>query len=111
MMQGSRTSIGMKENNSNSLSGTASVNIDSAASPTSRLSSYCEDADSGISFSIVLYALYLSFKDFFHGRIINAHSCAINFHFSTPPYISFGAGDSHQSSSVLRASPEPQTGT
>ncbi|CAF1788495.1 hypothetical protein Bca4012_046624 [Brassica carinata] len=64
-VKGSRTSIGMKENNSNSLSGTASVNIDSAASPTSRLSSYCEDADSG---------------------------------------------DSHQSSSVLRASPEPQTG-
>ncbi|KAJ0266038.1 Calmodulin-binding transcription activator 2 [Hirschfeldia incana] len=63
-VKGSRTSIGMKENNSNSLSGTASVNIDSAASPTSRLSSYCEDADSG---------------------------------------------DSHQSSSVMRASPDPQT--
>ncbi|XP_018446094.1 calmodulin-binding transcription activator 1 isoform X3 [Raphanus sativus] len=64
-VKGSRTSIGMKENNSNSLSGSVSVNIDSAASPTSRLSSYCEDADSG---------------------------------------------DSHQSSSVLQASPEPQTG-
>ncbi|EFH47628.1 calmodulin-binding transcription activator 1 [Arabidopsis lyrata subsp. lyrata] len=64
-VKGNRTSIGMKENNSNSVNGTASVNIDSTASPTSTLSSLCEDADTG---------------------------------------------DSHQASSVLRASSEPQTG-
>ncbi|KAL1196295.1 Calmodulin-binding transcription activator 1 [Cardamine amara subsp. amara] len=64
-VKGNRTSIGMKESNSNSVNGTASVNIDSTASPTSTLSSLCEDADSG---------------------------------------------DSHQASSVLRASREPQAG-
>jgi hypothetical protein len=48
----------MKENNSNSVNGTASVNIDSTASPTSTLSSLCEDADTGISFSIILYVWY-----------------------------------------------------
>ncbi|CAA7027089.1 unnamed protein product [Microthlaspi erraticum] len=64
-VKGNRTSIGMKENNINSANGTASVNIDSTASPTSTLSSLCEDADTG---------------------------------------------DSHQASSVLRASPEFQTG-
>uniref|UniRef100_A0A1J3HVR5 Calmodulin-binding transcription activator 1 n=3 Tax=Noccaea caerulescens TaxID=107243 RepID=A0A1J3HVR5_NOCCA len=63
-VKGNRTSLGMKENNINSVNGTASVNIDSIASPTSTLSSLCEDADSG---------------------------------------------DSHQASSVLRASPEHQT--
>ncbi|XP_010491568.1 PREDICTED: calmodulin-binding transcription activator 1 isoform X2 [Camelina sativa] len=64
-VKGNRTSQGMKENNSNSVNGTSSVNIDSTASPTSTLSSLCEDADSG---------------------------------------------DSHQARSVLRASPELQTG-
>lgn len=53
----------MKENHSNSVNGTASVNIDSSASPTSTLSSLCEDADSGIYFSIILYAWYLLIKD------------------------------------------------
>lgn len=71
MMQGSRTSIGMKENNSNSLSGTVSANIDSAASPTSRLSSYCEDADSGISFLSDSFACLVRFSQrpsSFHGE-------------------------------------------
>ncbi|KFK28113.1 hypothetical protein AALP_AA8G474400 [Arabis alpina] len=49
-VKGNRTSSsGIKENNSNSLSGTASVNIDSAATPSSTLSPLCEDADSGDS--------------------------------------------------------------
>ncbi|XP_010546342.1 PREDICTED: calmodulin-binding transcription activator 2-like isoform X2 [Tarenaya hassleriana] len=49
-VKGNRTSSGgMKENNSNSINGTTSVNIDSTASPTSTLSSLCEDADSGDS--------------------------------------------------------------
>lgn len=76
MMQGSRTSIGMKENNSNSLSGSVSVNIDSAASPTSRLSSYCEDADSGISFfdSFACLVRFFQRSSSFHGRIIYVHS-------------------------------------
>ncbi|VVB17973.1 unnamed protein product [Arabis nemorensis] len=42
-------SSGIKENNSNSLSGTTSVNIDSTATPSSTLSPLCEDADSGDS--------------------------------------------------------------
>ncbi|ESQ31470.1 hypothetical protein EUTSA_v10003564mg [Eutrema salsugineum] len=43
------SSSGIKENNSNSLSGTTSVNIDSIATPSSTLSPLCEDADSGDS--------------------------------------------------------------
>ncbi|CAH8303827.1 unnamed protein product [Eruca vesicaria subsp. sativa] len=41
------SSSGTKENNSNSLSGSASVNIDSTANTSSALSPLCEDADSG----------------------------------------------------------------
>ncbi|CAA0401582.1 unnamed protein product [Arabidopsis thaliana] len=52
-VKGNRTSIGMKENNSNSVNGTASVNIDSTASPTSTLSSLCEDADTVLVQGIV----------------------------------------------------------
>jgi hypothetical protein len=39
---------GTKENHSNSLSGTGSVNVDSTATRSSILSPLCEDADSGI---------------------------------------------------------------
>ncbi|XP_024011817.1 calmodulin-binding transcription activator 1 isoform X3 [Eutrema salsugineum] len=53
-VKGNRTSTGMKENNSNSVNGTASVNIDSTASPTSTLSSLCEDADSVLAQGIVI---------------------------------------------------------
>lgn len=42
------SSGGIKENNSNSLSGTTSVNIDSTATPSNTFSPLCEDADSGI---------------------------------------------------------------
>nr|VDD37581.1 unnamed protein product [Brassica oleracea] len=42
------SSNGIKENNSNSLSGSTSVNIDSTANTSSTLSPLCEDADSGI---------------------------------------------------------------
>ncbi|CAN8236900.1 unnamed protein product [Cochlearia groenlandica] len=45
-VKGNRTTIGVKENNSNSVNGTASTIVDSTASPTSTLSSLCEDADS-----------------------------------------------------------------
>ncbi|KAL1204081.1 Calmodulin-binding transcription activator 2 [Cardamine amara subsp. amara] len=49
-VKGNRMSTGgMRENNSNSLSGTVSVNIDSTATPSSILSPLCEDADSGDS--------------------------------------------------------------
>lgn len=41
---------GTKENHSNSLSGTGSVNVDSTATRSSILSPLCEDADSGIKF-------------------------------------------------------------
>ncbi|CDY18719.1 BnaA09g06760D [Brassica napus] len=41
------SSSGIKENNSNSLSGSTSVNIDSTANTSSTLSPLCEDADSG----------------------------------------------------------------
>jgi hypothetical protein len=40
---------GTKENHSNSLSGTGSVNVDSTATRSSILSPLCEDADSGDS--------------------------------------------------------------
>ncbi|KAF8091242.1 hypothetical protein N665_0451s0053 [Sinapis alba] len=41
------SSSGIKENNSNSLSGSTSVNIESTANTSSTLSPLCEDADSG----------------------------------------------------------------
>uniref|UniRef100_A0A0D3D8N3 CG-1 domain-containing protein n=1 Tax=Brassica oleracea var. oleracea TaxID=109376 RepID=A0A0D3D8N3_BRAOL len=41
------SSNGIKENNSNSLSGSTSVNVDSTANTSSTLSPLCEDADSG----------------------------------------------------------------
>lgn len=47
---------GTKENHSNSLSGTGSVNVDSTATRSSILSPLCEDADSGILFlSYIIY--------------------------------------------------------
>ncbi|KAF2551796.1 hypothetical protein F2Q68_00035667 [Brassica cretica] len=47
-LKGNRiSSSGIKENNSNSLSGSTSVNIDSTANTSSTLSPLCEDADSG----------------------------------------------------------------
>ncbi|XP_010520931.1 PREDICTED: calmodulin-binding transcription activator 2-like [Tarenaya hassleriana] len=47
-VKGNRMSTGgIKENNSNSVNDTTSVHIGSTASPTSTLSSLCEDADSG----------------------------------------------------------------
>uniref|UniRef100_A0A1J3ENQ0 Calmodulin-binding transcription activator 2 n=2 Tax=Noccaea caerulescens TaxID=107243 RepID=A0A1J3ENQ0_NOCCA len=49
-VKGNRMSSGgIKENNSNSLSGTTSVNIDSTATPSNTFSPLCEDADSGDS--------------------------------------------------------------
>ncbi|CAN6804494.1 unnamed protein product, partial [Brassica oleracea] len=48
-LKGNRiSSNGIKENNSNSLSGSTSVNVDSTANTSSTLSPLCEDADSGI---------------------------------------------------------------
>lgn len=48
-IQGNRiSSSGIKENNSNSLSGSTSVNIDSTAHTSSTSSPLCEDANSGI---------------------------------------------------------------
>jgi hypothetical protein len=48
-VKGNRMSTsGTKENHSNSLSGTGSVNVDSTATRSSILSPLCEDADSGI---------------------------------------------------------------
>ncbi|KAH0868972.1 hypothetical protein HID58_075994 [Brassica napus] len=47
-LKGNRiSSNGIKENNSNSLSGSTSVNVDSTANTSSTLSPLCEDADSG----------------------------------------------------------------
>jgi hypothetical protein len=49
-VKGNRMSTsGTKENHSNSLSGTGSVNVDSTATRSSILSPLCEDADSGDS--------------------------------------------------------------
>lgn len=57
-IQGNRiSSSGIRENNSNSLSGSTSVNIDSTANTSSTLSPLCEDADSGIY--IVIFRVYV----------------------------------------------------